>query len=214
MEASGIFWIKPNDVEGNPMSMVLACAGGASSPGLREAFAPRASPHIQYKRCRLRTDNDLRIKTRGPLPSGQSGPSPELAAELGQAPLLLSARRTEQKRQDGERLWKLELRQGDRLLASWEAVSGSASSQFLDRQWSPGNGAPLPAGTYSLGLPEAWGSDIWFSLTPRFKTTRIGLGIHGCNPGTGCVCLPERASLEALAKWVSTSQIQTLRVLN
>ncbi len=153
-------------------------------------------------------------KPEAPLPSGQSGPSPELAAELGQAPLLLSARRTEQKRQDGERLWKLELRQGDRLLASWEAVSGSASSQFLDRQWSPGNGAPLPAGTYSLGLPEAWGSDIWFSLTPRFKTTRIGLGIHGCNPGTGCVCLPERASLEALAKWVSTSQIQTLRVLN
>jgi len=153
-------------------------------------------------------------KPKAPLPSGQSGPSPELAAELGQAPLLLSARRTEQKRQDGERLWKLELRQGDRLLASWEAVSGSASSQFLDRQWSPGNGAPLPAGTYSLGLPEAWGSDIWFSLTPRFKTTRIGLGIHGCNPGTGCVCLPERASLEALAKWVSTSQIQTLRVLN
>jgi len=153
-------------------------------------------------------------KPEAPLPSGQSGPSPELAAELGQAPLLLSARRTEQKRQDGERLWKLELRQGDRLLASWEAVSGSASSQFLDRQWSPGNGAPLPAGTYSLGLPEAWGSDIWFSLTPRFKTTRTGLGIHGCNPGTGCVCLPERASLEALAKWVSTSQIQTLRVLN
>lgn len=153
-------------------------------------------------------------KPKAPLPSGQSGPSPELAAELGQAPLLLSARRTEQKRQDGERLWKLELRQGDRLLASWEAVSGSASSQFLDRQWSPGNGAPLPAGTYSLGLPEAWGSDIWFSLTPRFKTTRTGLGIHGCNPGTGCVCLLERASLEALAKWVSTSQIQTLRVLN
>ena len=149
-----------------------------------------------------------------PLPPGQSGPSPELAAELGQAPLALSARRTEQQRQDGERLWKLELHQGDRLLASWEAVSGSASSQSLDRKWSPGNGAPLPAGTYSLGLPEAWGSDVWFSLTPRFKTTRTGLGIHGCNPGSGCVCLPERASLEALAKWVSTSQIQTLRVLN
>lgn len=153
-------------------------------------------------------------KPEAPLPPGQSGPIPELAAELDQAPLSLSARRTEQQRQDGEPLWKLELRQGDRLLASWEAVSGSASSQSLDRKWSPGNGAPLPAGTYSLGLPEAWGSDVWFSLTPRFETTRTGLGIHGCNPGSGCVCLPERASLEALAKWVSTSQIQTLRVLN
>ena len=148
------------------------------------------------------------------LPPGQFGPSPELAAELGQAPVSLSARHTEQQRQDGERLWKLELRLGDRLLASWEAVSGSASSQSLDRKWSPGNGAPLPAGTYSLGLPEAWGSDIWFGLTPRFETTRTGLGIHGCNPGSGCVCLPERASLEALANWVSTFQIQTLRVLN
>ena len=153
-------------------------------------------------------------KPEAPLPPGQSGPSPELSAEPAQAPLSLSARRTEQHRQDGERLWKLELHQGDRLLASWEAVSGSASSQSLDRQWSPGNGAPLPAGTYSLGLPEPWGSDVWFSLTPRFETTRTGLGIHGCNPGSGCVCLPERTSLEALTKWVSTSQIQTLRVLN
>ena len=149
-----------------------------------------------------------------PPPPGQLGPTPELIANLSQAPLSLSARRTEDERQDGERLWKLELHQDDRRLASWEAVSGFASSQSLDRRWSPGNGAPLPSGNYALGLPEALGDDIWLTLTPRFETTRSGLGIHGCNPGSGCVCLPDRTSLEALASWVKTFQIQSLTVVN
>ena len=149
-----------------------------------------------------------------PQPPGQLGPNPELLASLSAAPLSLSAQRTERNRLDGERLWALELHQDERLLARWEAVSGFTTSQSLDRRWSPGNGAPLPPGLYTLGLPEAWGDDIWFTLTPRFETTRSGLGIHGCNPGSGCVCLPDRASLEALANWAKTSPIQTLTVLN
>ena len=153
-------------------------------------------------------------KVRSTQPPGQLGPTQELLATLSSASLSLTAQRTQRQRPDGERLWTLELHQKERLLARWEAVSGFASSQSLDRRWSPGNGAPLPSGLYSLGLPEAWGDDIWFTLTPRFETTRSGLGIHGCNPGSGCVCLPDRAALEALAKWAKAVPIQTLTVLN
>lgn len=162
--------------------------------------------------------SDLELRSapqqQSPPPPGQFGPTPELLASLSPAPLSLSARRTERQRPDGERLWRLELHQNQQLLASWEAVSGFSSSQSLDRRWSPGNGAPLPAGLYSLGLPEAWGEDIWFTLTPQFDTTRSGLGIHGCNPGSGCICLPDRTALEALASWANTSPIQRLTVLN
>jgi hypothetical protein len=28
------------------------------------------------------------------------------------------------------------------------------------------------------------------------------LGIHRCYPGTGCICIPSRTDIEALAEWV------------
>ncbi|MDC3010685.1 hypothetical protein OAZ24_00415 [Synechococcus sp. AH-736-G21] len=54
---------------------------------------------------------------------------------------------------DGNRIWKVELHRGVRLLASWLAASGVAGRQSADRRWSPGNTSPLPAGVYSLGRP-------------------------------------------------------------
>ena len=46
---------------------------------------------------------------------------------------------------------KVELHRGARLLASWQAASGIAGRQSVDRRWSPGNA--------SLRLPActAWG---------------------------------------------------------
>ena len=33
-------------------------------------------------------------------------------------------------------------------------------------------------------------------------------------PGTGCICIPERADIDALASWVKASGIKTLKVVN
>lgn len=149
-----------------------------------------------------------------PLPPGQDGPSPDLLESLHGKQVQLRARRTELQRMDGHPLWLLELHQSNTLLASWPAVSGTSSDQGLDRLWSPGNGAPLPKGEYNLGPPEPWGEDIWIDLTPRFKTSRSGLGIHQCNPGSGCLCLPDRASLLALKAWSRVVDLRRLKVLN
>ena len=149
-----------------------------------------------------------------PRPPGQDGPNPELLASLQDKTLQLRALHHKRPTKDGQQQWLLELHQADTLLASWPAVSGRPGSQRLDRRWSPGNGAPLPQGAYSLGAPETWGEDIWINLTPRFDTSRSGLGIHHCNPGSGCVCLPDRASLLALKAWMEVVELKRLRVLN
>tara|TARA_B000000441_G_C21492312_1_gene204576 strand:- start:33 stop:545 length:513 start_codon:yes stop_codon:yes gene_type:complete len=142
---------------------------------------------------------------------GQKGPT---AALLQGGGLQLSTRRTAELFPDGNRIWKVELHRGPTLLASWPAASGVAGRQSADRRWSPGNAAPLPAGVYSLGRPEPWWNDLWFDLIPRFDTTRSALGIHRCYPGTGCICIPERADIDALAMWVKTSGIRILKVVN
>ena len=142
---------------------------------------------------------------------GQRGPTSDL---LKTGALRLTTRRTDQRFMDGNRIWKVEVHQGDDLLASWDAASGIKSRQNADRRWSPGNAAPLPAGVYSLGLPEPWGDDLWFDLTPRFNTTRSALGIHRCYPGTGCICFPSRADIDALAAWVRRGNLRQVTVLN
>ena len=144
-------------------------------------------------------------------PSGQRGPTAEL---LQGGSLTLTTRSTSARFPDGNRIWKLDLRRDGLLLASWDAVSGSAQRQDADRLWSPGNAAPLPAGRYRLGPPEPWGDDLWLDLQPRFNTTRSALGIHRCYPGTGCICIPNRADLNALAAWVKRGDIRTLTVIN
>ena len=142
---------------------------------------------------------------------GQAGPTVEL---LQGGDLRLTTRRSEQTFPDGNRIWMVELHRGDSLLARWQAASGIAQRQDADRLWSPGNAAPLPAGRYSLGQPEPWGEDLWFDLQPRFETSRSALGIHRCYPGTGCICIPSRAEIDALAAWVREADLQTLTVSN
>ena len=116
--------------------------------------------------------------------------------------LRLTMRRTNNLFPDGNRVWLVELHSDGSLLARWTAASGIAQRQTADRLWSPGNASPLPAGTYRLGAPEPWGDDLWFDLQPRFETTRSALGVHRCYPGTGCICIPSRTDIDALAGWV------------
>ena len=142
---------------------------------------------------------------------GQKGPTQEL---LQSGSMRLTTRRTDQLFPDRNRVWKVELHQGERLLASWDAASGIGPRQSADRRWSPGNAAPLPAGRYALGSPQPWGDDLWFDLQAQFQTTRSGLGVHRCYPGTGCICIPSRQDIEALAAWVNQAKIRALTVLN
>jgi len=125
----------------------------------------------------------------------------------------LLLRPSQERFSSGDRIWWLEWRQGKQLLQRWAAASGAGQSQGLDRRWSPGNGAPLPAGTYSLGRPEPWGRDLWIGLEPRFSTRRSGLGIHHCFPGVGCICLPQRRELDQLASLIRRHDIRRLVVL-
>ena len=180
---------------------VSGCFPRGQAPPPRSTNAPPApaasSPPIQPP-------------VQPPLP-GQKGP---VDALLERGPLELTTRRTKSVFPDGNRLWKVELHQNGRLLASWDAASGVAQRQAADRLWSPGNAAPLPAGSYSLGSPEPWGEDLWFDLQPRFQTTRSALGVHRCYPGTGCICIPSRKDIDALAAWVKAGEIRQLTVVN
>jgi hypothetical protein len=142
------------------------------------------------------------------LDPGQTGPNSALL-EGNQDTFSLKARRL-----TSNGPWVVELFQGSERLARWSAISGYNTKPTADRRWSPGNGAALPIGDYLLGQPEPWGTDIWLNLQPQFKTERSGLGIHHCNPGSGCLCIPNRTDLEAIAAWVKATKINKLTVQN
>jgi hypothetical protein len=142
---------------------------------------------------------------------GQAGPISD--RPKGET-LRLTMRRTNDVFPDGNSVWLVELHGEGSLLARWTAASGIAQRQTADRLWSPGNASPLPAGTYQLGTPEPWGDDLWFDLQPHFETTRSALGVHRCYPGTGCICIPNRTDIEALAAWVRASGLREITVSN
>ena len=185
--------------------LALLCGCTPVSPA---AFA--LSPQLKQQ-LTAESKHDSKPVLNTELPPGQRGPTSALLAD---GDLRLSTRRTEELFQDGNRRWKVELHRGTTLLASWDAASGIAEQQMADRRWSPGNAAPLPDGDYSLGQPEPWGNDLWFDLQPRFDTTRSALGIHRCYPGTGCICLPSRVDIDALANWVRQGGLRRLTVMN
>lgn len=189
------------NLAGLPLLILSLCSGSCGSEA--ELVSPGHHPETPPQQAAPK-----------PSPPGQAGPSQALLAHLQDKTLQLRAKRTDSQRTDGQRQWLLELHQGQTVLASWPAVSGTPNSQNLDRTWSPGNGAPLPPGDYTLGAPEPWGNDIWMTLSPRFDTSRSGLGIHHCNPGSGCLCLPDRSSLLALTAWMQEVDLKRLRVLN
>ena len=181
------------------LGLLAGC--GRTNEASQHSVPPRSAPDAAV----------ALVSAKPPELPGQRGPTPAL---LKSGALRLTTRRTDQRFMDGNRIWKVEVHRGDDLLASWDAASGIKSRQNADRRWSPGNAAPLPAGVYSLGLPEPWGDDLWFDLTPRFNTTRSALGIHRCYPGTGCICFPSRTDIDALAAWVRRGNLRQVTVLN
>ena len=160
-------------------------------------------------------NNIKRSNTQKPkkLDPGQTGPNPDLL-QGNHDDFSLKARRLSSTETMSNSQWVVELFKGSKRLALWPAISGYNTKATADRRWSPGNGAALPIGDYVLGQPEPWGTDIWLNLRPQFKTDRSGLGIHHCNPGSGCLCIPNRNNLEAIAAWVKATGINKLTVQN
>ena len=91
---------------------------------------------------------------------------------------------------------------------------GVQPAVLLQSKRRTGNAAPLPPGSYRLGEPEPWDNSYWLDLLPNFPTTRSALGIHTCLPGVGCICLPDKADTDALARWVKALNLKQLTVLN
>ena len=133
--------------------------------------------------------------------------APSLAAEL-------ELRRTGSSYDNGDPIWLLQLRDGGQVQQQWQAVASAKRHQQLDRRWSPGNGSPLPKGTYRVGEPEPWGADLWLQLDPLFPTSRSALGIHNCYPGIGCICIPDRQELSDLADAVRRYNVTRLKVVD
>jgi hypothetical protein len=131
-----------------------------------------------------------------------------------QAAVILTLERTSETYRNGDPMWLLKLMDGPKRLASWTAAAGASNRQRLDRRWSPGNGSPLPPGSYRLGSPEPLGQDLWIDLQPQFATSRSELGIHNCFPGVGCICIPDRKSLNSLAEAIRRWQIRSLKVIH
>ena len=141
-------------------------------------------------------------------------PFPALMPPAATAETILSLERTSRSYPSGDLVWLLKLTDGANQIASWQAASGTNKSQKLDRRWSPGNGAPLPAGKYRLGPAEPFGQDLWIDLQPEFDTSRSALGIHNCFPGVGCICIPDRKAMGNLSEIIQKWRIKTLTVVN
>ena len=133
--------------------------------------------------------------------------APAIAAEL-------ELRRSGSSYANGDPIWTLQLRDGAVIRDQWQAVASAKRHQQLDRRWSPGNGSPLPKGTYRVGPAEPWGADLWLPLDPLFPTSRSALGIHNCYPGIGCICIPDRKELTDLADAVRRYNVTRLKVVD
>ena len=180
-----------------PLLLIMSCEPGIS--------AKQSISEHEIKQSNTQTPKKL--------DPGQTGPNPALLKEQRDS-FSMKARRLASTGNPSDGQWVVELLQGSKRLALWPAISGYKTNPTADRRWSPGNGAALPIGDYLLGQPEPWGTDIWLNLQPQFKTDRSGLGIHHCNPGSGCLCIPSRNDLEAIAAWVKATGIDKLTVQN
>ena len=180
-----------------PLLLIMSCESGITGN--------QSTSEHEIKRSNKQKPNKL--------DPGQTGPNPALLQGHRDS-FSLKARRLTSNSTTRNGQWVVELFQGSVRLALWPAISGYNTKPTADRRWSPGNGAALPIGDYLLGQPEPWGADIWLNLKPQFKTDRSGLGIHNCNPGSGCLCIPSRNDLEEIAAWVKAARINNLTVQN
>jgi hypothetical protein len=116
---------------------------------------------------------------------------------------------------NGNPIYTLEAYVGGERYHTFNAVSGVASSQKLDRNRGS-NHAPLPDGLYSVSqqivpgtVPEV--GKTFIGISPQFETGRSDLGIHvdpsfnkqnGSDGTSGCIGLTTSADRDAINEFV------------
>lgn len=116
---------------------------------------------------------------------------------------------------NGNPIYTLEAYVGGEIYQTFNAVSGVASSQKLDRNLG-NNHAPLPDGLYRVSnqivpgsLPEV--GRTFIAIYPRFETGRSDLGIHidpsfnkqnGSDGTSGCIGLTTSADRDAVNEFI------------
>ena len=155
--------------------------------------------------------------------------SQPIEAEPEPASKLLLMRTDRRIPSTGDPIWELLLEISGEPQRRYEAVSGRADRQNADRD-RMGSRAPLPSGTYSVGVvePLAEGAypelgPVWISIEPNFITGRRVLGIHqdpsaGINntqSGTlGCIGLVRKADMLELARLIDSNGTTQLDVID
>ena len=129
----------------------------------------------------------------------------------------------------GDPIWELMLEIPGEPQRRFDAVSGRANRQNADRD-RMGSRAPLPIGSYSVGVVEPLAAGaypelgpVWISIEPNFITGRRVLGIHqdpsaGINntqSGTlGCIGLVRKADMLELARLIDSNGTTQLDVID
>lgn len=155
-------------------------------------------------------------------------PQPIEAKQEPASKLLL--RRTDRRiASTGDPIWELMLEIPGEPQRRFDAVSGRANRQTADRD-RMGSRAPLPTGSYSVGIVEPLAAGaypelgpVWISIEPNFITGRRVLGIHqdpsaGINntqSGTlGCIGLVREADMLELARLIDSNGTSQLDVID
>lgn len=152
-----------------------------------------------------------------------------IEAEPEPASKLLLMRTDRRIASTGDPIWELLLEIPGEPHRRFEAVSGRANRQNADRD-RMGSRAPLPSGTYSVGVvePLAEGAypelgPVWISIEPNFITGRrvLGIhqdpsaGIHNNQSGTlGCIGLVRKADMLELARLIKSNGTTHLDVID
>lgn len=125
----------------------------------------------------------------------------------------------------GNPMYTLSLYANGRLLSTYPAVTGQASTQNKNRH-QEGTEAPLPDGTYAVASSAIPGTDSevgerFLPIQPLFPTSRSDLGIHfdqsfekrnGEDGTHGCIALTDKRNLDQVLDYVRTYQPQYLEV--
>ena len=200
MQTTGIRPLSGSLLAGLTLAMVLAGAGWAP-----EARAERKPGQRQSLMALLE-------------------PSPP---KQDPVPMLVLERTNRRLKTTGDPIWNLMIEIPGEPLRRFDAVSGRANRQNANRD-QLGSRAPLPTGTYSVGVVEPLAAGafpelgpVWISIEPKFTTGRRILGIHqdpsagqrNTQSGTlGCIGLVNRSDMLELAQLIERSGTDRLEV--
>ena len=168
------------------------------------------------------------------IAEGQPGKRQSLMALLEPSPpkqdpvpILVLERTDRRLKSTGDPIWNLKIEIPGEPLRRFDALSGRANRQNANRD-QLGSRAPLPTGTYSVGIVEPLAAGafpelgpVWISIEPNFTTGRRVLGIHqdpsaglrNTQSGTlGCIGLVNRSDMLELAQLIERSGTQRLEV--